>query len=440
MTAEGSAAAQLAMLRQILGNTVLSAGTKVIGLFVSLGSVAITSRLLGPEGRGYLAVVASLVGMTATLGHLSLGQVVLKHAGSHEDDDWLPTSVGVLLMVAVVVSAVAVVGISLAIAFGIASEAAGIPLTYLMLGLAGLPLTIWTTYSAYLLLASGSVRRSNMAQLAGAGGGLLAVVVLVMWLRMGVAGALVATIVGLVLNTAVSGYYLMEATRRRIRVVRAVAVRYLIDGAKLHLTAVGAFIFASLDILMVHHYHGPAPAGLLQLATQLFLPLLLVPQALSEVLSSKLGTLGPRGLWPHQRRLMVLAVVGMAAVAAVIALAAPLIVRTLAGPQFAGSVPILRVYLLAVVGATINTTMGVQWIGRGMFLHTSALTFAAGIANFVFNLVFIPKYGAIGAATATVVGVYIVPVTANLILAWRCEREMRSSSRLETLAAEPSRG
>jgi O-antigen/teichoic acid export membrane protein len=365
--------------------------------------------------------------MIATLGNLSLGQVALSHGAGQRDADWLPTSVGVLLMVAVIVSAVAVVGIGLTMALGFGGSLVGVPPLYLALGFAGLPLTIWSSYSAYLLLAADNVRGSNVSQLAGAVASLLGVAVLVLVLRRGVEGALVATLIGLVVNTIIGGLHLVRATKRRLLVRRDVVERYLTDGAKLHLTSIGAFLFSSLDILMVNHYRGAADAGVFQLATQLYLPLLLVPQALGEVLSGKLGALGPRGIWPIQRRLMLLAIVAMAAAAGVLALVAPAVIRLLAGPEFAGSVPILRIYLLAIVGATINTTMGVQWIGRGLFLQTSLLTFGAGLANFLFNLAFIPRYGAIGAALATVVGVYLVPVCANLVMMWRCEREYRAA-------------
>jgi O-antigen/teichoic acid export membrane protein len=424
----GLSSAAPSMLKQLVQNTVFAGATKFAGLLISLVSVAITSRLLGPEGRGYLAVVSSVVGMVATLGNLSLGQVALSHGAGERDENWLPSSVGVLMMVAVIVSAVAVIGIGIAMSLGYGKSMVGIPPLYLVLGFAGLPLTIWTTYSSYLLFAADDVRSSNLSQLTGALASLLSVVALVLFLKRGVEGSLVATLIGLLANTVVGGYYLLKATRRRLLVSMPLMKRYLTDGMKLHLTSIGAFMFSSLDILMVHHYRGPSDAGVFQLASQLYLPLLLVPQALGEVLSGKLGTLGPRGLWQVQRRLMLIAVVVMAAASALLAVAAPLVVRILAGPAFAGSVPILRIYLLVIVGGTINTTMGVQWIGRGLFLQTSLLTFGAGLANFLFNLAFIPRFGARGAAMATVVGVYAVPVCANLFLMWRCEWEYRAAT------------
>jgi O-antigen/teichoic acid export membrane protein len=86
---------------------------------------------------------------------------------------------------------------------------------------------------------------------------------------------------------------------------------------------------------------------------------------------------------------------------------------------------VFRIYLLSVLAATLNGIMGVQWIGRGLLWQSSALTLGAGVLNFGANLLLIPRYGAAGAATATVLGAYAIPFTANAVLAWRCERTWR---------------
>jgi O-antigen/teichoic acid export membrane protein len=428
------------MLKEIFHSSMIAGAAKGVGLLASLASLAITSRLLGPEGRGYVAVVTSLVALTATVASMSLGQVALNHAAEHRGrhEEWLPASFGVLLTVALAMSAVAIAILATLFGLGIAREAAGVPLQYLALGILALPLTIWTGYANYLLLASDRVRKSSFAQVAGAVATLTGIAAMVWWFGLGVSGALLATVAGLLVSTAISGHYLLEAAGRTVRLSASIASRFLRNGLKLHLTSIGAILFASLDVLMVHHFRGPSEAGLFQLATQLYLPLLLIPQALAEVLGSKLGVVGPQGLWVYQRRVLPLAMLAMGAVAAVLALFAPMVVRLLAGPAFDSSVPMLRIYLLVVVGATINTTMGVQWIGRGLFWQTSMLTFVAGLANFLFNLTFIPRYGGVGAAIATVVGVYLIPVTANLLMALRCEREFRRTSRSGSTPAAPA--
>lgn len=414
------------MLKELVRTSVLTSASRIASLFAGLVAVAITSRVLGPAGRGEIAVVATLVGLAATLGHLSLGQIVLKLAADSTDIGWLPATLGNLVVATLVVWVLSGVVLLASHIAGVGGNVAGLPLTFVLLGFLTLPFTVWTTYATYLLLAVGRVRDNNRAQVVGAFVSLAAVAVLVVGIQGGVAGALVATLIGLVATTAVGGRALFAASNRRVAVSTSLARRLVRDGAKLHLTAIGAYLFSGLDILMVQHYRSAADAGLFQLAFQLYAPLLLIPQAVADALSSKLGVVGVRGLWPFQRKIMALTVVAMVMAGAMLALLAPLIVRVVAGPAFDGSVPIFRIYMIGLLAATVNGVMGVQWLGRGLFLQTSVLTFAAGAANFLFNLVFIPHFGAKGAAIATVVGVYALPFTANTILALRCEREARA--------------
>lgn len=387
----------------------------------------ITSRILGPTGRGEVAVVTTWAGTFATFGHLSLGQVLLRHAAESEGDDWLPAGIGVLLLVTGIVAIVSWIAVAVLYATGLTSAFRDIPPFYLAVGFAILPLTMWMNYSGYLLLAADRIRSSNWAQMAGTSAGLLSVVVLVAVLRLGVVGALLANGVAAVVVSAVGARALARVLRSRVHVCWRTAKALVRDGMQLHLTAIGAFLFSSLDILMVHHFRNAAEAGYFQVAFQLYTPVLLVPQAVSEVLSSKLGVAGARGLWPAQKRMMAITLAAMISGALLLAIIAPWVIRLVAGAAFAPAAPILRIYLFGVVAATINGIMGVQWIGRGLFLPASLLTFAAGIANFGFNLMFIPRFGAPGAALATVVGSAAIPLTANLILAARCEREWRAT-------------
>lgn len=407
----------------VLRATVATSGTKVLTLLVSVVSLAITSRVLGPEGRGYVAVVTTWVALFATLGHLSLGQVTLSRAATGAGPEWMPHAIGVLATFALAAPVLCAVVVGVAALAGAPVPLASVPAPHRALALASLPLTMWVSYASYLLMAAGRLRESNHAQVAGAVCALAALAVLVLWLGLGAAGALGAALVGQLAATAVGARALLAASSGRVRVDLGTLRGYVGAGARLHLTAIGAFLFSSLDVLMIDHFRGKVEAGHFQLAFQLYAPLLLVPQAVTEVLGSKLSSLGVRGVWPVQKRLMLGTIAAMAAAAAALAVVAPVTVRVLAGDSFAASVPVYRIYLLGVGAATVNGIMGVQWIGRGLFLQASALTLAAGLANFVCNLVFIPRWGAAGAATATVVGAYAIPFTANTIMWLRCDRE-----------------
>jgi O-antigen/teichoic acid export membrane protein len=413
------------VIAELVRRSLVTSASKVAALLAGLVSVAITSRVLGPEGRGSVVVVTTIVGLGATFGSLSLGQVTLRRAATERSSAWLPSAVGVLGTAVAVVSVLFALGLAVGITSGALPALTRVSAMHLALGAAALPVTLWTGYAGYVLLALDRVGASNRAQVAGTVTSLVAIAALVLWQRLGVAGALIAALVGQIAAAVVGFGVIRRALGAPVRLERAAATAYVRDGSKLHLTAIGAYLFSSLDILMVSRYHGPAAAGVFQLAFQLYAPLLLVPQAVTEVLSGKLAALGPDGLWPMQRRLLALTALAMVAGAVVLGLLAPVLVRTIGGPQFAESATVFRIYLLSVLAATLNGIMGVQWIGRGLLWQSSVLTLGAGVLNFGANLMLIPRYGAAGAATATVIGGYAIPFTANVILAWRCERTWR---------------
>ena len=103
--------------------------------------------------------------------------------------------------------------------------------------------------------------------------------------------------------------------------------------------------------------------------------------------------------------------------------AAKSIISLVASDSFMPAVQILKIYLLVVIAGTINSIMGVQWIGRGLFWQASLLTIVTGLINLSLNMALIPKYGAIGAAWATVIGAYLIPFTANMMFAYKIEKE-----------------
>jgi O-antigen/teichoic acid export membrane protein len=136
--------------------------------------------------------------------------------------------------------------------------------------------------------------------------------------------------------------------------------------------------------------------------------------------------LGPDGAWPEQRRLMAQAL-GAAAVLALLGYyLAPLGVRIVAGERFAPAVPLFRLLLPALVGATFSTVMGSQWIGRGFFVSAALLTLAVGLVSLASDLLLVPRYGMRGATVSTLI-TYGVSVVGNGAMALYAERSWRRS-------------
>lgn len=91
----------------------------------------------------------------------------------------------------------------------------------------------------------------------------------------------------------------------------------------------------------------------------------------------------------------------METVAGLGALAAPIIIPLVAGRAFAPSVGVFQLLLLGLIGMSVTTVMGPQWIGRGLLWQTSAITLVEAGLNFTLNCVLVPRYGMFGSVAAT---------------------------------------
>jgi O-antigen/teichoic acid export membrane protein len=147
------------------------------------------------------------------------------------------------------------------------------------------------------------------------------------------------------------------------------------------------------------------------------------------VLQGRVTQLDQVGFWRVHKKMIAAIMATMTLGAIALAALAPLIIPIIATEAFAPSAEVLQVLCIGVVAATLNTLMGLQWILRGLFLQSAVLTLVTGLINCLLNLFLIPRFGAVGAAWATVAGVYFIPFTANLLMAIRVEREQSGEHR-----------
>jgi O-antigen/teichoic acid export membrane protein len=404
----------------------LTSGARVYSTALSMISLALTARWLGPEGRGIAIVVTTWAGLVSTVAYLSLGQVCVHRAARESNLEWLGPVVSALIWFTAVASIAGWAAAALLYFAGRSVTFAEIPPLALFIGFAALPFLIWEQYGSALMSIIGRVGTYNLSQVVARTIGLGLLALTILGLGWGAYGFLAAsTIVQAIISSVTLAVLLRHARGRLAGGFRTVGT-LVRDGVKIHLNSVGVLLFSGVDILMLNIFRGPAEAALFQLPNQLFLALLLVPQSALLILQSHVARRSLPELWEEQRIIMSLIVAGMTAIAIVLWLLAPALISLLASRQFEGSTPVFQTLLIAVPAAVFNTMMGLQWIVRGYFLKISLITFAAGLFNCGLNLLFIPRLGANGAAAASVAGIFAIPFIANLMLAFRAEQDWKA--------------
>jgi O-antigen/teichoic acid export membrane protein len=413
---------------KILWQNVVEAGAaRIFSLLAGTAVVLLTARILGPERQGIIAVAIAWASLFANFAGLSLGQVAHYRIQAQKSQDWFPSIFGGLLFFAFGLTLVAQL-----VAYALYQLTEGelfknISPSVLIIAFTLLPLIIWEQYSSNLLAAVGRLRQYNTAQYIGRTFWIISTVVFLVILNLGVKGALIAQALGQAIVVLIGSMALLKVAPNGLQLKKNEIKEMLKGSAKLHFNTVSAFLLAQASILMLNHFGSKTEVGWFQLAFQMVIMLLIVPQAASIVLFSRMSEVGPDKLWPEQKKLIqhVLGVILFLCVLAYFA--APILVPLAVGPEFLPTVKVFRLLLPIIIGMSLAQLMTSQWIGRGVFLPTTIATSIVAAVNIAANAILIPKYGMMGAVWAALFSYLGVAVLVQTYFAWWCEKKYKKA-------------
>ena len=414
------------LMRRIWWQVAHTSGARILALLAGMGTLAITARQLGPDGRGVVAAATNWTTLFASFSGLSLAQVAIHRAAGRDRLQWGPETVGSML----VLVAIATLCAWTVAAVGYASTGGGmfthLSAQVMVIAMLALPFVIWIECGNSLLMALNALPSANLAQVVGSVLALISVTLLVVVMHLGIIGALL----GAAFSLAVIASLMLYAVWTRIGSITPrwmIARELLSSGAKLHLNAIGTFFFSQASVLIVNHFRPPAETGLFQLASQLMGVLAIIPTAIGAVAYTLVARKGPDSAWREQRLLLLHASVGIVAMGAIAYAAAPFGVLLVAGRQFSAAIPLFRIMLLGLVGMTFSSVMASQWIGRGFFLLAALTSLAVGFFSVAGTYFAVQAHGMRGAAWMTVV-VYGIAVAGNGIMALWVDRHVSAVS------------
>ncbi|MBN8490181.1 MAG: oligosaccharide flippase family protein [Burkholderiales bacterium] len=402
-------------------------GAKAYNLALSVATLSLTARLLGPEGRGQVGAVIAWVALFSTLGHLSLGSVAIRQLAIDRDAAKVSELLGSL---AVYTCLLTLLGWMLAILMAALPETSAfgtLPVGLLILGFLSLPFLLWQTYGQSLLMGLDMASRFNRATMLGRTVNLVAIYVLVGWLAWGETGAIVsALLAGIVSAGGGMRALYLQAGRKFAPRLRCIST--LASGAvRLHLNAIGTYLFTQSGVLVVNHFHGATATGNYQLAAQLIAVMLIIPNAVSQTMYGLVTKRGPDAAWPINRHVLHRAMLITAGSILLAWFLAPYMIPLIAGEGFSEAVHYFRMMLPMLLGGTLSAAMAAQWIGRGLFWQASTLTLFVGLCGISSSWILTPQYGPVGAIYATLIG-YSIGAAFNLALYAYCARRSRRAT------------
>jgi O-antigen/teichoic acid export membrane protein len=382
------------------GITVTFAGG-VLNLLLGIGVSVILARVLGPEGRGVYALAMLLPSLIVTFGNLGIGPATVYYVarGEFRREEILGNNI----LLSIGIGGAGILAGLMVVHFFREALFPNVPLAYLLLALALVPGEIFFSYVNYMLLGAQRIKEFNYRQVLQStlflGFITLGLLVLKGKVREAIlAGLLTWGIVDILVFRLVKRVAGGVSFKPNLSYVKC-AVTY---GLQAHIASILGFLNYRVDMFLINWFLGPAAVGLYAVGVGLVEKLWMVSQAASTVLFPRVAAESEEERQKEFTPLVARTVLWTTAFGAlVLALLSRWIVLLLYSKAFLSAVSALQALLVGVVTLSTGRVLANDIAGRGfpgLNIYTSS---AAVLTNVVLNLLWIPRYGIVGAAWAS---------------------------------------
>ncbi len=391
------------IVRVLTGNMVAMAAVLILNI--------ILSRSLGPGGYGVfngLLVVAMISGALVQMG---IHRSAVVHLGRKD----YPTgavlgSVATLWLIASIMAIIASI-----VTYCILQNNA-YSIAMILLVITGIPFAIGVIYLSGCYLGLDRVKQANRIYYTAPLINVVLTLLLVVWLRLEVIGALIATLISSITVFSITIYGLRKEFYFNFSFDRGL----LTSLVKLGLVYAFTFILLQLnykvDILFLQKMVTSEEVGFYTLAVSVSEQLWLLPYAAGLVLMSRTANSSSteaavKPVGPLLRWGFLLSVIGSIAIVYL----APILVPMIFGKDFSGSIEVVKAIIPGIVAFVVFRILESNLAGLGKpWLAVYALL-PSLLINVGLNLLLIPKFGILGSAWATNVS-YIVATIIYLII------------------------
>ena len=282
----------------------------------------------------------------------------------------------------------------------------GVPQIFLLLALLLIPFQLFSSQSlSGILLGIQKIKEYNLVAIIQSLFMLALAAFFLIGLNWGIAGAITANLLSLLFATLLAFFWVSRSLENRhfsFQINKNILRSLFSFGYKAHLSNVFAFLHLRIDQVMLNFFLNPMTVGFYVISVNIVEKLWLLSQAVSTVLYPKVASMKDeeqrKRLTPLvARNTLLITMLG----AFVVFLLAKWLILLLYSEKYLPSVEPLQVLLIGIVAISIERIIANDIDARGKPMINTYITLVALIANITLNVIFIPKYGVIGAGWAT---------------------------------------
>jgi O-antigen/teichoic acid export membrane protein len=378
----------------------LTYGSNILVGVLSLVNVLITSRVLGPSGRGQFVFLTTIAMLTAALSSMGVEEATANVAG--REPSRRRTLGGNAILLALLFGGAAAVAVGTIItafpAVGSDSDPA-----LRVVALASIPLLVLQVYLQFLIRSDYGFAVTNIAILVApalnvAVNGTLAAAGVI-----SVGTAIVTWVSGQALATTILVWYVMTRLAGFGRPAPDLARQTVGFGVKAHAGRVMKTGNYRLDQWLLGAIAGSRELGLYSVAVAWSEALFYLPEALGLVMRPDVVRAAPREAGRQAAAVFRTAVLLTVPLVLALIVAAPFLCITLMGDEFGGSVSELRVLAPGAFGMVAMKLLANTLTAQRKPMLANAAIGVAFIGTIAFDLLLIPNYGGQGAAIASTI-------------------------------------
>ncbi|MFA5131382.1 MAG: flippase [Patescibacteria group bacterium] len=399
--------------RKYFKNTGWMFFAKILSLIISFLTTAFIARRLGPENYGQLSYAVSFVGIFSFIATLGLDQVLFRDLIKY------PEKKNIFLGSAFIIKLIAG-SFTIALCLGVALLFSQKDVSSIL---------IFIISSTFLFNAFQVINYEFQARVNSKYPSLvsLLVVLILSLLKILVIvsgrGVIYLALI-LLLESVLYAVFFIVIYKTKIKSSildwkydKIIARNLIRDSWPMIFASAFALIYSRIDQVMIKQMIDASSVGLYDAAVRVaeawyFVPGIIVTSLFPAIINAKMGS--KEQYLKRLRKLMMLLLLLAVFVAIPITFLAPLIIKILYGEAFIGSIIILKIYIWAGVGVSVGSLINSYLVAENFRKILFASSFIAMISNVILNIVFIPRYGIIGSAWATLISYSLGPISILL--------------------------